>query len=336
MYELRNGICCADDMLTPRRVIFSTITLIPGVASLPPVARILVEKAKGTGGSVSPEYCYSVWLRHLVTAAGCGLNGHPRIVAELGPGDSLGVGLAALLSGAERYFALDVVEHASAAHNIAVLDALVELFRTRAPIPDDAVFPHVVPRLPNYSFPHHLLTDDRLSKALAPERVERIRASLRDCSSPGSLVTYRAPWHSAHVIENGSVDMLFSQAVLEHVDALSETYHAMHAWLAPGGYVSHTVDFKCHGFANEWNGHWRYSDLFWKFVRGKAVWSINREPWSTHVGCLENSGFKLVKVQVSRRESTLDPTRVAKRYRAAPASDFTISDATYQAVKQRA
>jgi hypothetical protein len=321
-------------MPSTRRLIFSAITLIPGVASLSPVSRILSEKAKGTGGSVSPEYCYSVWMRHLMTAAGCGLNSNPKTVAELGPGDSLGVGLAALLSGAERYFALDVVEHASAAHNIAVLDALVELFRARAPIPDDTVFPHVVPRLQDYRFPHHILTPDRLDRALAPERIEHIRASLRDCSSPDALVMYQAPWHSAHVIQNGSVDMLFSQAVLEHVDALSETYEAMHAWLAPGGYVSHTVDFKSHGFANEWNGHWRYSDLFWKLVRGKSIWSINREPWSTHLGYLKTTGFELVKVQVSRKPSTLDPARVARRYRAAPASDFTISDATYQAVKQ--
>ena len=89
-------------MPSARRLIFSAVTLIPGVASLPPVKRILMNKAKGTGGSISASYCYSVWLRHLVTTAGCGLNCNPRTVAELGPGDSLGVGLAALLSGAEK------------------------------------------------------------------------------------------------------------------------------------------------------------------------------------------------------------------------------------------
>ncbi len=320
-------------MPSPQRILFSAITLIPGVASLPPISRILMKKAKGTGGSVSPQYCYSVWLRHLVTSAGCGLNSNPATVAELGPGDSLGVGLAALLSGAERYYALDVVEHASAAHNIVVLDALVELFRNRAPIPDEKAFPHVVPRLSDYSFPHHILTPERLERALAPERIERIRASLLNCSSRDSLIVYHAPWHGPQFIQRESVDMLFSQAVLEHVDALSETYSAMHTWLAPGGYLSHTVDFKCHGFADEWNGHWRYSDLFWKFVRGKSIWSINREPWSTHVGHMKSAGFQVVNEQFSRRPSTLDPARVARRYRSAPASDFTIADATYQAVK---
>jgi hypothetical protein len=323
-------------MPSARRLVFSAVTLIPGVASLPPVKRILMNKAKGTGGSISASYCYSVWLRHLVTTAGCGLNCNPRTVAELGPGDSLGVGLAALLSGAERYYALDVVEHASAAHNIAVLDALVDLFRARAPIPDDAAFPHVMPRLPNYRFPHHILTPQRLERALAPERVERIRASLRDCASADSLITYRVPWYGADVIQSESVDMLFSQAVLEHVDALRETYSAMCAWLAPNGYFSHTVDFKSHGFADEWNGHWRYSDLFWKFVRGKSIWAINREPWSTHVGYLKNAGLRLVREQFSYRPSKLHRAQAARRYRSVPASDFTISDATYQAVKQGA
>lgn len=39
-----------------------------------------------------------------------GLPVHPDTVAGLGPGDSLGFGLAALISGADKYFAFDVVE----------------------------------------------------------------------------------------------------------------------------------------------------------------------------------------------------------------------------------
>ena len=53
-----------------------------------------------TGGTVSARYCYGVWLRHMKMAREAGLDTNPRVVAELGPGDSLGIGLAALLAGA--------------------------------------------------------------------------------------------------------------------------------------------------------------------------------------------------------------------------------------------
>ena len=54
---------------------------------------------RGTGGTGSARYCYSIWLRHLLLAHAGGMRGLPSTLAELGPGDSVGVGLAALISG---------------------------------------------------------------------------------------------------------------------------------------------------------------------------------------------------------------------------------------------
>lgn len=50
---------------------------------------------KNTGGSDSARYCYYVWLRHLVMLYENRLSTDPKIIAELGPGDSLGLGLCA-------------------------------------------------------------------------------------------------------------------------------------------------------------------------------------------------------------------------------------------------
>ena len=97
--------------MTLVRIMKGLATFIPGVY------RLRQESPRGT---ISPRYCYSVWLRHLVMARRGGLAAVPQAVAELGPGDSLGLGLAAILSGASRYFAFDVVQYAHNAANAAV------------------------------------------------------------------------------------------------------------------------------------------------------------------------------------------------------------------------
>ena len=80
--------------------------------------------AKGTRGTDTARYCYSVWLRHLVMARRSGLRQMPESAAELGPGDSLGIGLAALISGVKSYFALDVVRYANPKRNLEIFEEL--------------------------------------------------------------------------------------------------------------------------------------------------------------------------------------------------------------------
>src|SRR5687767_9884078 len=94
--------------------------LLKGAATYLPIVRQYA--CRGSGGTTSARYCYSVWLRHLVKAHESGLNSNPGNVAELGPGDSLGVGIAALLSGADHYYALDAKAHAIPAVTLGVME----------------------------------------------------------------------------------------------------------------------------------------------------------------------------------------------------------------------
>jgi SAM-dependent methyltransferase len=312
-------------MYTTRRLIFNAATFVPGITSLPLVRRKLAKRSLGTGGGAQKaRYCYSVWLRHLLHAHANGLNTNPTHIAELGPGHSLGVGLAAMLMGVERYYAFDVTSHANAERNLGVLDELIELLRSRADIPDAREFPALGPSLPSYAFPSHLISD---------ERIERIRAALRNTESPNSVIQYRAPWSTQAAIEHDSLDMVFSQAVLEHVDELPQTYKAIYDWLRPNGYMSHQIDFKCHDSAREWNGHWTYSDLMWKIARGKDTWLINREPHSTHVRLIEACGFRIVEDTKVTRPSKITRSQLAPRFRHMTDDDLTTCDAFIQAVK---
>ena len=240
-------------------------------------------RSLGTRGTNEARYCYSVWLRHLSCAAASGLDTNPKVVAELGPRDSIGIGIASVLTGVERYYAFDLAAHANTPRNLEIFDGLVELFRARAAIPDALEYPRVGPKLKDYEYPAQLLSAERMRAALDPARLAHIRESLQRIASTDSMIQYRAPWSTQGAVERNSLDMVFSQAVLEHVSGLPDVYRAMYAWLKPGGYMSHQIDFKCHDSAREWNGHWTYSDTMWKLVRGKDVWLINRLPYSSHL-----------------------------------------------------
>lgn len=302
-----------------------------GVASYMPW--IGKRNAKGTGGTVSARYCYSVWLRHLVMAKENGLNTHPKVIAELGPGDSLGIGLAALISGSDKCFAFDIVEHANIERNLAIFDELVMLFRNRSLIPGDDEFPRVKPRLDNYIFPSDILDETRLHDALESSRLKRIRDSIMNVRGLDSMIQYKVPWYDSEVLEKESVDMIYSQAVLEHVDALESAYEVMSTWLKPTGYISHTIDFKCHGTADQWNGHWRYSDFVWKLIRGKRPYILNREPHSTHIKLLNKVGFNIVCDKKSTSTSVIKVEQLAQKFRSMTSDDMETSGVFIQAAK---
>jgi SAM-dependent methyltransferase len=282
----------------------------------------------GTGGTDSARYCYAVWLRHLALANESGrLTGVPRVVAELGPGDSIGIGIAALLSGAEKYFALDVVAYSDLQKNLSIFDELVKLFEARAPIPGPDEFPSMKPELATYAFPDALLPAAKLGAALDPVRVRAIRASVEDVSSPDARIVYRAPWTDPATLEQGSIDMIFSQAVLEHVDDLTGVYDAMRRWLKPGGLMTHQIDYRCHGKADTWNGHWTYSDAAWKLVVGRRAYLLNRQPHSEQVRMLRAGGFSVVRETVFPLPSELTRRQLAPRFRALTNEDLTTSGA---------
>lgn len=288
---------------------------------------------KGTGGTISARYCYSVWLRHLVMARKNGLQSIPRVVAELGPGDSIGIGLAALISGCEKYYALDVVEHASSDYNAAILEELLELFRDKADIPGEDEFPRVKPYLDNYDFPRDILDEKLLDCSLRPERIDEIRKAIGNTESENSLIQYKVPWDGDAVIESETIDLVYSQAVLEHVDALENAYDCMYTWVKPGGMLSHQIDLKSHGTAENWDGHWAYPDLVWKIIRGRRPFLINREPCSTHRAFLSQAGFKVLYERSYELDSTLQKHRLPEKFMKMTAKDFRTAGVFVQARK---
>lgn len=268
--------------------------LIRGIATYIPGFYSTFKKKK-IGNRDNPEYYYGLWLKHVTMLGAHGMKTMPESVAEIGPGNSLGVGIAALLSGSSKYLALDVVAYSDVEENLNVFDQLLYLFKNRVARPSKS-WPDYDMYLDENLFPSDILTDEVLEKSLSEQRVHAIRNAIKNVGSEcdGISIQYYVPWDSPDVVLDETVDLILSHSVLEHVNDLRLTYESCYRWMRPKGYMSHQIDFRSHGTAVEWNGHWSYSDIIWKIIYGRRPYLINRQPRSVHMNLIEDIDFDVI------------------------------------------
>lgn len=265
-------------------------------------------------GTLAADSCYSIFLRHVCLLRSAGVVDMPMTVAELGPGSSHGVGFAALIAGAERYYALDLIDFSHTAQNLVVFDQIATMFRERRPIPSSGLHSLRFPDLDDYSFPDFLAinTTDRFEN-----RIAAIRQDI--ASGSGRFVRIAAPWMEKAVIETNSIEWVFSQSVLEHIDDLEGAYATLHKWLKPAGYMSHLIDFYSHGLTPEWNGHWALSDSTWRALKGRRPYLINRQWLQEHMRLWRENDFVTLLEKRNKRFDGLISADFSPRFR-------TISD----------
>ncbi len=290
--------------------------------------------------ALSPRYCYATWLRHLVNAWQCGLDTPPRSVVELGPGSSQGVGLAALLSGATTYTSLDAIDYGVNEKNLEILTELEKLFAARAPIPGPAEMPGLHPQLEDYSFPHHLLTAERMNEALEPDRVASIRAACRKPGTPcgGIELRHVTVGDGEPDIPAASVDLILSQSVLTLVPDLDELYGRMYGWLRPVGVMTHQLDYNVDltfSDARYWNSHWGCSDLKWSLLKWRQAMIVNRYSHSAHVDLMNRHGFRVLRETRCRADTGLPRNRLAPQFRNLPAEDLSTRATFFVAMKPK-
>lgn len=310
-----------------KSVVKGMLTFIPGIS------RVLPEPK--TGGTDQAAYCYGVWLKHLVFLDANGYEEIPNKLAELGPGDSLGIGLCAMLSGTDIYYALDVIQFSDTDSNLEIFEELVDMFRARVGGPTGG-WPSFEEYLDKNLFPSGILTEERLSKSLSAHRLESIRRAIKNLGVPqnGILISYMVPWSSPKVINESSVDAILSHSVLEHVVDLSEVYGAVHQWLRPGGVTSHQIDFGSHGLTQEWNGYWSCPEWLWLLTVGKREWLINRMPVSIHESFVGSSEWDVLCILKKYRDDGVDRGRLSKKWAELSEDDLTCSEVFLQAMKR--
>lgn len=137
-----------------------------------------------------------------------------KVLLEYGPGDLPGVALWLIALGAEKVICADrfPLVRPSAFSTQVVISLLQRLNETQRARAEAAL---VDPQHPQQGF-----RSERIQYVIQPSGLSHLR---------------------------NVCDMVFSRAVLEHVDDLDATFADMDAALKPGGIAIHLVDLKSHG-----------------------------------------------------------------------------------------
>jgi SAM-dependent methyltransferase len=105
---------------------------------------------------------------------------------------------------------------------------------------------------------------------------------------------YVAPLNDPNVMEAGSLDLILSHSVLEHVDHPSAIYRAYFRWLRPGGLMGHKIDHSSHGITRSWNGHYAVPNWLWRTIFGRRPYLLNRRRPLEHLADLKLAGFEIL------------------------------------------
>jgi SAM-dependent methyltransferase len=192
-------------------------------------------------------------------------------VLEIGPGDSLGVGLLVLAGGAARYRAIDrfPVSFDRAAERRIFLD-LIDSF-------------------------------SGLQQARVADTVEITPTGYRILDDRFSYSNSISIEHAPHHFSGEKFDVVFSNAVLEHVADVRSSFEAMRELLAPEGVMLHDVDLRSHQRFEQHALHFlEYSPFLWKIMTSHTG-EPNRVRFPTYIQILEDLGFLDIRVDVRER-----------------------------------
>ncbi len=216
------------------------------------------------GAMERPEYAYKVFRRHF-DRAGADFAGKNFVALELGPGDTLYSALIARAFGATRTHLIDDGD-----------------FATR--------------NLDNYE-----AMDRHLAQQGRPVAITRPLSSLDRLLTECGAQYHRGGLESLRAIPDGSVDFIWSQAVLEHVRKADflETLRQMRRVLGTRGVCSHRIDLTDHlgGALN----NLRFSDRTWEsaFFSSSGFYT-NRIGYSEMLSLFEDAGFEVEVCGIDR------------------------------------
>ncbi|HXG54537.1 MAG TPA: class I SAM-dependent methyltransferase [Vicinamibacterales bacterium] len=241
------------------------------------------------GAMDRPDYAWRVVTEHVARAGWADLAG--RVVVELGPGDSLATAMIARALGAREVWLVDA--GAFARMDLAPYVRLAALLRASGLTPP------------------------------AVESFSGVQQMLEACGAryetTGLDALRRIPDHS--------VDLVFSQAVLEHIrlEEFDPLLVEMHRVLKPDGVASHQIDLKDHLAASL--NHLRFMEEVWEsdFMTRSGFYT-NRLRLGSIVARFHAAGFSTRIDDVRRWPAIPLPRRaLAPPFRSLPDDELTVS-----------
>jgi len=256
------------------------LTFVPGAT------RILDKKKEKSRHSGSQaEFCYALWLSILRQFEENGIQPEMGSVGEIGTGGSLGVGICALLTGSQRFYALEIGQSFDKNLNLNILDDLVFLFRNRSKIPDK--FKQLNIKANNLDFPDHLIEPMFLSSDLIAE----IRMDIESGYTAKKRISIVKNWENQPSL---SLDFIFSRAVMEHVANPAAVYRAAAKHLTLNSFMLHDIELHSHGVTKKIDGHYKIPAWLWKILVGKRPFFLNRWRLQDHLSAISRSGFEII------------------------------------------
>lgn len=196
----------------------------------------------------------------------------PARILEIGPGINLGVGFIFALTGAEKYYGLDIYMDPEllAAPQYESIVYLLQLAGIAQPLRDVG----------------SVMTVKDGKVEFAKDRIE-----------------YLYPRQSYDIpLPDGSLDYVFSSATLEHVADPEKTVQTIHRVLRKGGVTAHQIDMRDHAdfskpleFLKVDEDTWKEQ---WKDPK-RAPWYLNRWRLSDFKAAFERAGFRILKLDVN-------------------------------------
>lgn len=260
--------------------------IFKGILTFIPLVHHISQKIKKTKHSSSnAEFCYNLWLRILIQLEDKHVTVKLNKIGELGSGGSFGVGICALLTGAQHYFALEIEKNADIQLNLKLLEELLVLFNNKTPLKEYSTINIEVPDL---SFPEHLIKPNYTDQEFVNEIKNGILSNFK-----AGKVTVLDNWLNEPPVK---LDFIFSRAVMEHVNDPSSVYRGMKSFLKEKAIVLHDIEFHSHGITNTINGHFAIPRFQWFLIQGRRKYFQNRWTLDAHVNELVLNKFRILHV----------------------------------------
>jgi len=266
-----------------KSIIKGLLTFIPGVPLL-----IRKLRKKSTHSASDAEFCYILWLSILVYCAENGIKPEFKRIGEIGNGGSFGVGLCALLSGSEVYYALDIEEIFDRDQNLKLFDELVLLFKNKSSLHN--TFKVLNISINSYNYPEDLINPIFLQENVVSEIRNDILHGFID--SKRIKIIYNWP-----LADHLSLDIIYSRAVMEHVYDPNLIYKGIYSHLNQKACTFHDIELHSHGITKNPVGHYLINNIIWRIIFGGRVFMLNRWDLEKHLCSIIGNGFEIIKTQ---------------------------------------